>query len=129
VTGFDQPCTASANTIGHNAVTNVTVVDPAHPLPPFATTQPAVSGTISQMVNGTLVPVIGAIVQATPPDDDIPLAITHADSAGHYSLCNLPFSERYFGQTIELSASKPVFGAFTLPVLLTGPGTVDIIVP
>jgi hypothetical protein len=81
------------------------------------------------MVNGTLVPVIGAIVQATPPDDDIPLAITHADSAGHYSLCNLPFSERYFGQTIELSASKPVFGAFTLPVLLTGPGTVDIIVP
>ena len=128
VVGFDQPCTTVANTIGHDAVMNVTVVDQAHPLPQFATAPPALSGTVTQMVNGTLVPVIGALVQVTTAEDVV-VAVTHADSAGHYSICNLPFSELYFGENLSLSATKPFYGAFTPLLPLKAGGTRDIIVP
>ncbi|HEY4100398.1 MAG TPA: Ig-like domain-containing protein [Gemmatimonadales bacterium] len=134
VVGFDQPCAVVANTIGRNAVMNITVVDPAHPLPQFATGQPVVSGTVSRtLVDGTIVPVIGAAIMATSGTDfngdNTTVALTHSDSSGRFALCSLPFTDPYYGPTIQLWTAKSASGPFTPAVQVTGPGAVDIIVP
>jgi hypothetical protein len=134
VAGFDQPCTAIANTIGRNAEMDVTVVDPAHPLPQFATGQSVVSGTVSRtLIDGTIVPVIGAAIMATSGadfnGDNITVALTHSDSGGRFALCSLPFPDPYYGPTIQLWTAKSAAGPFTPSTQVTGPGTVDIIIP
>ena len=51
VGAVEQPCMATASTLGQNATLNVTVVDPANPLPQMMTAAPAVTGTVYRLIN------------------------------------------------------------------------------
>ncbi len=129
---FTSPCMAVANTIGQNDVVNVTVVDGTHPLPLLTTTQPAVTGTVYQLINGVRVPVPGAevLIEAWVPD--LTVAATFADSAGRYSLCNLRLDPDNGAGVGFVSAVAPGnSGTESLWTTLTvsGAGIFDIVVP
>ena len=126
-----QPCMAAASTVGQNAVLNVTVVDSANPLPLRTTTAPAVTGTVYRLINGVKTPVAGAVVQYNTWVPDLVVAETFADSSGRYALCNLQFSYPN-GPLGYISAAAPGNAGSSsgwITVTVSGPGTVDIIVP
>ena len=123
---------AVANTIGQNDVVNVTVVDGTHPLPLLTTTQPAVTGTVYQLINGVRVPVPGAevLIEAWVPD--LTVAATFADSAGRYSLCSLRLNPDNGAGVGYLSAVAPGnSGTESLwtTITVSGAGIFDIVVP
>ena len=126
-----QPCMAVANTMGQNAALNVTVVDPANPLPQLTTTAPAVTGTVYRLANGVNTPLAGAILQFNIWVPDLVVAETVTDSNGRYAMCNLQFS---FPDT-ELgyvSAVAPEFQHTSdkwITMTVSGPGRLDIVVP
>jgi hypothetical protein len=130
---YEQPCMAVANTVGQNAVLNVTVVDPANPLPQLMTTAPAVTGTVYRLVNGVKTPLAGAVVDYSAWVPDLIVAQTVTDSSGHYALCNLQFSfgqAEQFGTIFAVAAeNQHASEALWSTVNVSGPGTVDIIVP
>ncbi len=127
-----QPCMAAASTVGQNAVLNITVVDSANPLPLRTTTAPAVTGTVYRMINGVKTPVAGAVVQYNTWVPDLVVAETFTDSSGRYALCNLQFSFPGIGAVGYISAAAlgnaGSLGSW-VTVTVSGPGTVDIIVP
>jgi hypothetical protein len=129
----EQPCMAVASTMGGNAAINVTLVDPANPMPQRTTTAPAVTGTVYRIIDGVKTPLAGATVQYSAWVPDLLLAETVSDSSGRYALCNLQFS---FGNSalgyIFATASENRFvyeDDKWATLTVAGPGTVDIIVP
>jgi hypothetical protein len=129
--GADQPCMAAASTVGRDAVINVTIVDPANPLPELTTTAPAVTGTVYRFANGVLVPVAGAFVQFSIWDPDLVFAETVTDSKGRYAMCNLQFSFADLVGTGFISAVAPEFRNTdkSNTIAVSGPGLFDIVVP
>jgi hypothetical protein len=128
----EQPCMAVANTMGQNAVLTVTVVDPANPLPQRTTTAPAVAGTVYRLINGVKTPLAGAVVQYNSWVPDLVLAETVSDSNGRYALCNLQFTYPGTGGYIFATASENRFVYLDnkwTTLTVSGPGTLDIIVP
>jgi hypothetical protein len=127
-----QSCMATGSTEGHDAVINVTVVDAANPKPERMTTAPAVTGTVYRLVNGIKTPVAGALLLFGTWVPDLITAQTYSDSNGHYAFCNLQFNAVSSEVPIAgISAAAP--GNETTDqwgsVSVSGPGTVDIIVP
>ncbi len=129
----EQPCMAAGSTTGQNAVINVTVVDPANPQPQRMTTAPAVTGTVYRLINGIKTPLVGAVVQYNSWVPDLLLAETVTDSSGHYALCNLQFSfgtaSSQFGAIVATAAENRYSSNGWTTTTVSGPGTVDIIVP
>jgi hypothetical protein len=132
---FVQPCMAVGSTNGQNGLLNVTLVDSLNPLPQLTTTAPAVTGTVYQLVNGVQTPVAGTMLQYQTWVPDLVVAETVSDSSGHYAFCSLQFTlfgARPSGQVGYVTAYSPsnphAIGSSTT-VTVSGPGTVDIVVP
>ena len=117
--GYDQPC---ANVISVGESTTIELVSARRPNVAFASTAPAVSGVVYEVVGQTRQPVAGARVYFESLLDLV-TATTTTDEQGRYALCRLPAAA--YAQ--DIIVVKDGYATADFAVTISGSMTVDIL--